>query len=171
MIKDRLKTIPNDIAILAKSHFDGNFTRQGFDGVKWQEVQRRLGKGKGRDATRAILSGKTKTLAKSIYIKSASLKRIVIASSSKYGEIHNNGGTINKKESSKILHFRNVEMDYNKKTKKHGQGTKFSSYKRAHYSQKVNIGAHSIVMPQRKFLGNSQVLNKKILNLLNKVMK
>ena len=120
MIKDRLKTIPNDIAILAKSHFDGNFTRQGFDGVKWQEVKRRLGKGKGRDATRAILSGKTKTLAKSIYIKSASLKRIVIASSSKYGAVHNYG-------TNKI--------------------------------------------PQRKFLGNSQVLNKKILNLLNKVMK
>jgi len=119
-IKDRLKTIPNDIAILAKSHFDGNFTRQGFDGVKWQEVQRRMGKGKGRDATRAILSGKTKTLAKSIYIKSASLKRIVIASSSKYGAIHNYG-------TNKI--------------------------------------------PQRKFLGNSQVLNKKILNLLNKIMK
>jgi phage gpG-like protein len=120
MIKDRLKTIPNDIAILAKSHFDGNFTRQGFDGAKWKEVQRRLGKGKGRDATRAILSGKTKTLAKSIYIKSASLKRIVIASSSKYGAVHNYG-------TNKI--------------------------------------------PQRKFLGNSQVLNKKILNLLNKVMK
>lgn len=126
MIKDRLKTIPNDIAILAKSHFDGNFTRQGFDGAKWKEVQRRIpgtktyNSVKSRDRTRAILSGKTKTLAKSIYIKSASLKRIVIASSSKYGAVHNYG-------TNKI--------------------------------------------PQRKFLGNSQVLNKKILNLLNKVMK
>ena len=126
MIKDRLKTIPNDIAILAKSHFDGNFTRQGFDGAKWKEVQRRIpgtktyNSVKSRDRTSAILSGKTKTLAKSIYIKSASLKRIVIASSSKYGAFHNYG-------TNKI--------------------------------------------PQRKFLGNSQVLNKKILNLLNKVMK
>lgn len=123
---DRLKTIPNDIAILAKSHFDGNFTRQSFDGAKWKEVQRRIpgtktyNSVKSRDRTRAILSGKTKTLAKSIYIKSASLKRIVIASSSKYGSVHNYG-------TNKI--------------------------------------------PQRKFLGNSQVLNKKILNLLNKVMK
>ena len=126
MIMDRLKTIPNDIAILAKSHFDGNFTRQGFDGAKWKEVQRRIPgtktykSVKSRDRTRAILSGKTKTLAKSIYIKSASLKRIVIASSSKYGAVHNYG------------------------------------------TNKIH---------QRKFLGNSQVLNKKILNLLNKVMK
>jgi phage gpG-like protein len=125
-IKNKIKTIPNDIAILAKSHFDGNFTRQGFDGIKWKEVQRRISgtktykSVKNRDRTRAILSGKTKTLAKSIYIKSASLKRIVIASSSKYGAIHNSG-------TNKI--------------------------------------------PQRKFLGNSQVLNKKILNLLNKIMK
>jgi len=157
MIMDRLKTIPNDIAILAKSHFDGNFTRQGFDGVKWKEVQRRMGKGKGRDATRAILSGKTKTLAKSIYIKSASLKRIVIASSSKYGAIHNYGGTINKKSRKGVIYT-------NKKNK-------WTKKKKAYNIIDVNIKSHKIVIPQRKFLGNSQVLNKKILNLLNKVMK
>lgn len=119
-IKRRIIDLPKIISVLAKTHFDGNFTRQGFDGEKWKEVNRRLGKGTGRDATRAILSGKTKRLAKSIYIKSASSKRIVIASSSKYGAIHNYG------------------------TKK---------------------------IPQRKFLGYSKVLNKKILNLLSKVMK
>ena len=119
-IKKRIMDLPKVISVLAKSHFDGNFTRQGFDSEKWKEVQRRLGKGKGRDSTRAILSGKTKRLAKSIYIKSANSRRIIIASSSKYGAIHNYG------------------------TKK---------------------------IPQRKFLGYSQVLNKKILNLLSKVMK
>ena len=149
--------LPKVISVLAKSHFDGNFTRQGFDSEKWKEVQRRLGKSKGRDSTRAILSGRTKRLAKSIYIKSANSRRIVIASSSKYGAIHNYGGTIKKKARKGVIYTDKK----NKWTKK----------KKAYNIKDVNIKAHDIVIPQRKFLGYSQVLNKKILNLLSKVMK
>jgi phage gpG-like protein len=156
-IKDKIKTLPKDISILAKSHFEGNFTRQGFDNEKWQEVKRRLGKGKGRDATRAILSGRTKRLAKSLYVKKATLSQIIIASSSKYGAIHNYGGTIDKKARKGVIYT-------NKKNK-------WTKKKKAYNIKDVNIGAHKIVIPKRKFLGYSQVLNKKILNLLNKIMK
>lgn len=155
-ILDSLKNIPKDISIMAKSHYDGNFTRQGFDGVGWDQVQRRLGKGKGRDSTRAILSGKTKRLAKSIYIKSANIRRIVIASSSKYGAIHNFGGTIKKKARKGIIYTDKK----NKWTKK----------KKAYNIKDVNIKAHDIKIPQRKFLGYSKVLNNKILNLLKKLL-
>ena len=96
-IIDSLKNIPKDISIMAKSHYDSNFTKQGFDGVKWQEVQRRMIDTKTykysskSSRTRAILSGKSKRLAKSLYIKSYSMKRIVIQSSSLYAKYHNYG--------------------------------------------------------------------------------
>jgi len=124
------KQLPNDVAIMALKHYDLNFKRQGFDGEKWQEVKRRIPETKAYkyaskvQKTRAILSGNTKLLAKSNYIKSVSWDRIVIANSSKYGIYHNYG-------TSKL--------------------------------------------PQRKFLGYSKVLNKKIVNFvgnqLNKVFK
>ena len=123
------KTLPKDVSTLALKHFDLNFRKQGFDGDKWKPVKR-WQIGKGVDKTRAILSGRTKLLAKSNYVKKASWDKIIIANSAKskngynYGLAHNNG-------TNKI--------------------------------------------PQRKFLGNSQVLNKKIVNFvsnqLNKVFK
>ena len=167
--------LPDAIGLMAKQHFQGNFTRQGFDDTKWVESKRRTS-GKGRDKTRATLSGKTGMLKKSIHVDKATWNKIVIATDRlAYAKIHNEGGTINKKESTKVLHFRSVEMDYNKKTKTHGKGTKFSTYKRAHYSQKVNIGAHSIVIPKRQYMGDSPMLmariNKLITNTINKAFK
>lgn len=124
------KRLPNDVAILALKHYDLNFKKQGFDGQKWQEVQRRIEGTKANkyakkpQRTKAILSGKTQLLAKSNYIKQSSWDRIVIANSTSYGIYHNYG-------TSKL--------------------------------------------PQRKFLGYSIVLNKKIVNFvgsqLNKVFK
>ena len=167
--------LPDAIGLMAKQHFQSNFTRQGFDDSKWKEVKRHT-TGKGVDKTRAILSGRTGRLKKSIHVDKATWNKVVIATDRlAYAQIHNEGGTINKKESTKVLHFRSVEMDYNKKTKTHGQGTKFSSAKRAHYSQKVSIGAHEIVIPKRQFMGDSPVLiariNKLITNTIDKAFK
>ena len=89
--------LPRAIGMIAKAHFEMNFKKQGFDGIKWAEVERRESGTKAyKSATKAqktssILSGKTKLLAKSIYIKKATWPRIVMASSSPYGIYHNNG--------------------------------------------------------------------------------
>lgn len=94
---DMKNKLPPAVGLLAKSHFESNFRNQGFDGRKWQEVQRRTPGTKTfkyatkAQRTSAILSGKTKLLAKSIYVKKATWKEIVIASSSKYGEFINYG--------------------------------------------------------------------------------
>jgi phage gpG-like protein len=115
--------LPPAVGLIAKSHFEGNFRGQGFDNQKWAEVQRRIPETNAykyatkAQRTSAILSGKTKLLAKSIYVKSATWKKIVIASSSKYGKFINEGTPI---------------------------------------------------MPQRKFMGFSVKLNKKILSFVKK---
>jgi phage gpG-like protein len=89
--------LPPAVGLIAKSHFERNFRGQGFDGKKWQEVQRRTPGTKTykyatkAQRTSAILSGKTKLLAKSIYVRSAKWDKIVIASGSKYGEFINYG--------------------------------------------------------------------------------
>lgn len=130
------KRLPNDVAILALKHYDLNFKKQGFDGQKWQEVQRRIEGTKANkyakkpQRTKAILSGKTQLLAKSNYIKQSNWDRIVIANSAKSDKGYNYG----------LAH---------------------------------NYGTSKL--PQRKFLGYSIVLNKKIVNFvgsqLNKVFK
>lgn len=91
------RMLPKAVGLIAKNHYEGNFRRHGFDNKKWKEVQRRTPETKAyKYATKAqrssaILSGKTKLLARSIYVKSASWDKIVIASSSKYGLFINYG--------------------------------------------------------------------------------
>lgn len=85
--------LPDAIGLMAKQHFQGNFTRQGFDDSKWVEVKRRLGKGKGVDKTRAILSGRSGRLKKSIHVDKATWNKVVIATDRlAYAKIHNEGG-------------------------------------------------------------------------------
>ena len=84
--------LPDAIGLMAKQHFQGNFTRQGFDDIKWVESKRRTS-GKGRDKTRATLSGKTGMLKKSIHVDKATWNKIVIATDRlAYAKIHNEGG-------------------------------------------------------------------------------
>ena len=84
--------LPDAIGLMAKQHFQGNFTRQGFDDTKWVESKRRTS-GKGRDKTRATLSGKTGMLKKSIHVDKATWNKIVIATDRlAYAKIHNEGG-------------------------------------------------------------------------------
>jgi phage gpG-like protein len=84
--------LPDAIGLMAKQHFQGNFTRQGFDDQKWKDVKRRS-TGKGRDKTRAILSGRTGRLKKSIHVDKATWNKVVIATDRlPYAKIHNEGG-------------------------------------------------------------------------------
>jgi phage gpG-like protein len=84
--------LPDAIGFMAKQHFQSNFTRQGFDDSKWQDVKRRK-TGKGRDKTRAILSGRTGRLKKSIHVDKATWNKVVIATDRlDYAKIHNEGG-------------------------------------------------------------------------------
>ena len=98
-LKERLpKLLGNE----AKNNFQDNFTKQGFEGGKWTEVQRRISgtnsykypktKGLGR-RTKAILSG-TGKLKKDIQVKEVSFGKTVVGTSSiteDYAMVHNEG--------------------------------------------------------------------------------
>lgn len=91
--------IPKAVGMIAVSVFKGNFVKQGFDGKKWKDVQRRIPTTKtyryASDAqrTKAILSGKTGRLMNGIHIASISADKVVISTDKNisYAQYHNEG--------------------------------------------------------------------------------
>jgi hypothetical protein len=123
-----------DMANTAKTEFMSNFRNQGFDGNKWQDVQRRnpnsewYKRGTQSDRGRAILQGKRsgrlrKDVENSVKtgVKNSNLSYTLVVNNP-YAIVHNEGLT------AKI---------YGKKTFK---------------------------MPKRQFVGMTNTLNKKLLN-------
>lgn len=130
---------------------------------------------KNKDAGRAILV-KTGKLRRSIKVRTANWTRVVVGSYGiDYAQIHNEGGSISKGASSRVLHFKHTDEMF--KTKKGRSGTKnfisntgrisgeravFSKERGSHFSKLAKIGAHSINMPKRQFIGNSQRLEREL---------
>jgi phage virion morphogenesis protein len=92
--------IPDIVGTEAVNHFKDSFQNEGFTDKgfqRWDEVKRRQGKGKGADATRKILTGRTGNLGDSItYTKEPG--RVVISANplntgaaSNYAAVHNFG--------------------------------------------------------------------------------
>ena len=171
--------LPDAIGLMAKQHFQGNFTRQGFDDSKWKEVKRRLGKGKGVDRTRAILSGRSGRLKKSIHVDKATWNKVVIATDRlAYAKIHNEGATFTRKEHGRATFFKtkitgSAGLKQSKKTGKYymSRSTKTIELR----GQDKTIKAHSVVIPKRQYMGDSPVLmariNKLITNTIDKAFK
>lgn len=102
--------LPIKLAVLAQKYFVHAFYEQAFDGVKWQEVQRRIA---GTDAykypkdrdlarrKRGILIGKSRDLIDSIRhsIREVNWERIVLGTDVPYAVYHNEGtATIPKRQ-------------------------------------------------------------------------
>jgi len=96
------QNLPKLLGTEAKNNFQDNFTKQGFEGDKWTEVQRRIEgtnaykypkiTGLGR-RTKAILS-QTGKLKKDIQVKTTSFGKTVVGTSSiteDYAMAHNEG--------------------------------------------------------------------------------
>jgi phage gpG-like protein len=96
--------LENDIADIvgteAVNHFKESFQNEGFTDnaiEKWVEVKRRQGKGKGADATRKILTGRTGALGESIEYTKEPGKVIISANplnsgaDTNYAAVHNFG--------------------------------------------------------------------------------
>lgn len=128
-LTDALYTdIPDIVGIEAVNHFQDSFQNEGFTDVsleRWVEVKRRQGKGKGADATRKILTGRTGALHDSIEYKVEPGKVTVSANPQNVGAGVNYAAV-------------------------HNFGVTDAGRKR------------NTVIPKRQFLGESQVLNKKI---------
>jgi len=138
----------------ALNHFTESFENQGFTDTAFtpwiprkQETDRSKGKKILQDAT--ILMGSIHT----IYIDK---KTITIGTDIPYAKIHNEGGTIN------------ANIPVSKKMKKYFwykfYATGNPKFKAAALSKQVIVNTE---MPQRQFIGNSQILNNNIIKVFN----
>ena len=160
-------TLPTVLGKRIKNFTLEAFRKQGFTDsgfTKWKPRK------KNKDAGRAILV-KTGKLRRSIKVSRANWTRVVVGSYGvAYAQIHNEGGEISKSASSTVIHFKRV--DELRKMGKNGKltsfmGSKFSKKRGSHFAQKVSIGAHSINMPKRQFIGRSQRLERELKGIID----
>lgn len=126
--------LPDIIGVEAVNHFKEGFDNEGFTDQsleKWDEVERRKGKGKGADALRKILTGRTGNLHDSITYDKEPGKVIISANPMNTGADNN------------------YAIPQNFGTSNAGRG-------------------HNTVIPARKFLAHSQVLNQKIVDRIER---
>ncbi len=151
-----------EIGNTAKNFFVENFRKQGFDDKtveKWKARKKKTYRTKSGkvvdDTTRAILV-KTGDLRRSIIrVPNRSALNVKIQTDLPYAKIHNEGGIINKGEQTgKILSFNKKGRFTKQKTEKQRARTS--------YQQKTTIGAHTIKIPPRPFIGDSYNLNEKV---------
>jgi len=183
IVRQKLAQSQREIMVLlpnqAQNYFLSSFKKQGFDGQQWKEVKRRepgekaykYPKKKGlQRRTSPILVGAgykvrggtlrraVSNMARTTQTNGNGFRMIVDLP---YAKIHNEGGTINKSATSRAMNF-NVNMRTGR--------SKFSTAKGANFQQDVNIGAHSINMPKRQFVGQTAELTRMQTQLITKTI-
>lgn len=160
-----------EVGNTAKNHFVLNFRKQGFDDKvveKWKPRKKA-----DKRAGRAILV-KTGDLRRSIIRHPENRKALSVKISTDlaYAKIHNEGGVINKAESSRTINYREVSTNLaTRRTQKRFASTKGKKAFRATGSMNVTIGAHQIKIPKRQFIGDSFNLNEKVIKIFNRVKR
>jgi len=151
-IPDDMTDLFNQIGILLVDSTGQRFlTSVGPDGKAWEPSQRAIKSG-GNTLLKAghLLQSLT-------YISDRN--SVEIGSNIIYAAIHQFGGDIKKKERSQDLFFRQ-----NKKTGK--VGNRFVKKSRSNFAQKATVGAHSITMPARPYLGLDDNDNNNIIDIV-----
>lgn len=121
-----------------------NFKKQGFQGTTFSAWPKRKINKYSKGAI-LIKSGRLRRSWRAV--KNVPALNTTVTTDVPYAKIHNEGGTINHAARQQVLHF-------NK--------NRFSKVRSAKYAQKVNVGAHVTRMPQRRMIGNSPVLSRKV---------
>ena len=169
------------LSVQAQNYFAKSFKNQGFDGNQWEEVKRRkpeenaykYPKGKGlQRRTQPILTGagykqRGGALRKAVATMSTTAifrgNQVVMNVNLPYAKIHNEGGTINKSATTRSQNF---------KINKNGK-SRFATKIRANFQQDVNVGAHTINIPKRQFIGQTSELTEmqkaKIIKVVGKI--
>lgn len=154
MAKDFIKEVSPHIAEKAKGFFKGSFIKEGFTDYAFIAWPKR------KDTLPHKVLTKSQALRDSIVIKEASRKRVVIEAGQgiPYASIHNTGGTISVPVTEKSRRF--FWYMY--------MQTKEERWKWMALTKKDRL---SVRMPQRKFIGKSQMLNKQIQQFMVEQMK
>jgi phage gpG-like protein len=172
-----------EIGNTAKNFFVENFRKQGFDDKpveKWEARKKKTYRTKSGkvvdDTTRAILV-KTGDLRRSIIrVPNRSALNVKIQTDLPYAKIHNDGGTINREGFKGLMYYREVATNLaTRKTQKRFARTTGMKSRRATHAMEINVGAYTINMPKRQFMGDSYNLNeqvkKVIVKRLDKIFK
>lgn len=148
-MQDFIQKILRGVKVDLTEAFDRNFERKAFfSGAPWKPTKHPVSRGSLLVRTSAMRNS----------IKSEIRGESIAFSSSKpYTAIHNEGGTINMPARKQVIHF-NKEGRFSKNNKK------------ASYAQKANVGAHSVEIPQRQFIGNAPEVNRIIMENIEDVV-
>jgi len=158
------KDFPRLVANDALQTFDDSWDKQGFTDEKgtfkkWEDRKDPIDP-EEKKPNRGILIGKgSGILRRSLEVKSATAKRIVIGTPIKYAQIHNEGGTIVQTPTFKQRMFFSHKGDASKTTKAANTWAKMSLAKKL-----------TIPIPKRQFMGNSKPLIDKIRTRLENKM-
>lgn len=154
-----------------KNFIKDNFKNESFEGEKWEKRSSKdRSDRRNPDRNRRLLT-KTGRLSRSIKVQTTN-KGVVISSDTSYAQIHNEGGTINhpggtpyvsysskfssRKRKGRIRNMsRDSQMVFLKKDGDYPEGVKFTK-------------PHKISMPERRFIGQSKVLEKRLEKVFEK---
>lgn len=144
----------------ATNFFQDSFNKQAFIGNTTENWKKRSEKTK-RNKGRSILVD-TGRLKRSIKPKKATWNEIIVGTDVEYASIHNNGfrGTVNVKAHRRKIASRNTTGIL--KGKSHKNSTAIKYVKTSSGVAFVKQHKMKMNMPQRKFIGNSPFLNKRI---------
>lgn len=158
--KQVMDKFPVLAAATAENFFHDSFNQQAWSG-EYQEVwpKRKTDKNK-RDRGRAILT-KTSRLNRSIHKMKADWTSIIVGTNLPYAAIHNEGfnGTENVSQ-----HYRIASRKVSTRYLKNGSASKAKNAFTRVMGKGHEVKAHSrhMVMPRRKYIGNSPYLDKKM---------
>jgi len=160
--------LPKAWSNAARNFFVGSFSRQGwYRGrflVKWQpRADANTGEGYKR---RGILI-KSGRLRRSIRIRQAQFRRVIIASDTPYAAAHNYG--FNETVSVRGHMRRKYKIDRYKYTTKNGRERRGSRKIEAsqHY---VRQHDRKMNLPQRQFMGDSEILDRELENITTRAI-
>lgn len=166
-LKPELSKIVDLMGVEAKNHFTNSFREQGFtdETLSLWKPRKRSERGKSR----AILV-KSGRLRRSLRSSKRGSFSVVISTDVPYAQLHNDGGIINKRERTANIMYRELytNLETGKTVKRFA---KKKGKNKATHSMSVNIGAHTIKMPKRQFIGYSGKLNRKIISKFDQRIK
>lgn len=156
-IERKIDLAPQLVAETALEHFKNALIQKQWDGKPYEPY-----KNKKREPSRGSFMMRSNNLFQSLKIVSvSSTNAILTAGSSKvpYAKVHNEGGTIYREARTTIVAHKKFTRGKFK-----GKTLFAKNNERATFSQKASVGAYSVTMPKRQFMGKSQSLLNDIKN-------
>lgn len=147
--KKKKTTLPRQMGTIAVNHFKGSFRKQGFTDKTTKAWKER----KFKESGKAILV-QSGYLRRSIRIKTATANKIIVGTAGpRYARIHNEGGVTKPRVTNKMRKFGWARY----------KETGNPLFKGIATTKKTRL---TVNIPQRQFIGNSEVMNKKIIRKL-----